>query len=142
MFRQLIADPPPKWRKLRLVFYLCADPGADLPADWRDITLVPGKLFVVGDPKQSIYRFRRADIGIYDDLLERLADGRVHLVQNFRSVPPVLNWVNHHFERHMRPTPRIQPQYVDLHPRRAPFDGHDRRGVYRVGTAMGGTPAT
>ena len=35
-------------------------------ADWRKVPLRPGALFVVGDPKQSIYRFRRADIDIYN----------------------------------------------------------------------------
>ena len=34
-------------------------------ADWREVHLQPGRLFIVGDPKQSIYRFRRADIDIY-----------------------------------------------------------------------------
>ena len=35
-------------------------------ADWSTVRLRPGALFVVGDPKQSIYRFRRADIDIYN----------------------------------------------------------------------------
>src|SRR6266545_3068278 len=39
-----------------------ADPAI---VDWRVVESVPGRLFVVGDPKQSIYRFRRADVGIY-----------------------------------------------------------------------------
>ena len=41
--------------------------------DWRDVVLEPGKLFVVGDPKQSIYRFRRADIAMYDEVKHLVA---------------------------------------------------------------------
>jgi len=39
---------------------------AQSDSDWRKARLRPGALFVVGDPKQSIYRFRRADIDIYN----------------------------------------------------------------------------
>ena len=59
--------------------------------DWRKLPLRPGALFVVGDPKQSIYRFRRADIEIYNVVHDRFNDpatGRVlPLTLNFRSRP-------------------------------------------------------
>ena len=70
--------------------------------DWRTLPLRPGALFVVGDPKQSIYRFRRADIDIYNLVRERFSDpaiGRVlPLTMNFRSVPPLCDWANTVFE--------------------------------------------
>ncbi|MGI8729972.1 MAG: UvrD-helicase domain-containing protein [Solirubrobacteraceae bacterium] len=59
----------------------------------------PGRLVVVGDPKQSIYRFRRADIAIYDDVkFGPLAAGHVQIQQNFRSVNGILEWINTVFD--------------------------------------------
>ncbi len=73
--------------------------------DWRKCRPRPGSLFVVGDPKQSIYRFRRADIVTYEEVKEIILapDGGapgalVRLSANFRTVEPLIDWVNEVFE--------------------------------------------
>ena len=53
----------------------------------------PGGLFVVGDPKQSIYRFRRADVDAFERVGEEVGE-RILLVTNFRSVPGIVGFVN------------------------------------------------
>ena len=64
--------------------------------------LTQGGLFLVGDAKQSIYRFRRADPGVFDRLRGEIpAPGRLPLSVNFRSQPAVLNFVNHLFSAGM-----------------------------------------
>ena len=62
---------------------------------WRDAE--PGGLFVVGDPKQSIYRFRRADIELFSRVGRQIGE-EIVLVTNFRSVPGILGFVNTVFE--------------------------------------------
>ena len=65
--------------------------------DWQKCRPIPGSLFVVGDPKQSIYRFRRADILTYNKvrmIIENAGGAVVPLSANFRSVKPVVDWVN------------------------------------------------
>lgn len=54
------------------------------------------QLFLVGDPKQSIYRFRGADVSVWNQVVERLCpDGRpLELTHNFRSDPAVVSFVN------------------------------------------------
>ncbi len=63
---------------------------------WSELPLVPGKLFVVGDPKQSIYRFRRASIETYHGTSSRLAEQgeRLLISQNFRTTDPLIGWIN------------------------------------------------
>ncbi|WP_419871502.1 UvrD-helicase domain-containing protein [Candidatus Pristimantibacillus sp. PTI5] len=75
--------------------------GADeKECDWRKQLPRPGSLFVVGDPKQSIYRFRRADISTYNFVKMQIAKcGDVlQLTRNFRSVKSIGDFVNYGFE--------------------------------------------
>ena len=63
---------------------------------------VPGRLFVVGDPKQSIYGFRRADIQVYRKFREGMVDAGgedVPLARNFRSRPDLLATLSGLFSR-------------------------------------------
>jgi ATP-dependent exoDNAse (exonuclease V) beta subunit len=81
-----------------LIAWLCAPPGAE--GDWRALEPEPGSLFVVGDPKQSIYRFRGADMGIYDTVKRGPLAGELeYLTRNFRSSDELLHWLNRLFDR-------------------------------------------
>jgi ATP-dependent helicase/nuclease subunit A len=103
--------------QVELATLLGADPGDEAGA-WRDATVEPGRLFFVGDPKQSIYRFRRADIEVFLTARDRLA-GSVHrLTTNYRTTEPVLDWVNHAFGRLIVEERGSQPAYEALHAHR------------------------
>jgi ATP-dependent helicase/nuclease subunit A len=86
--------------------------------DWRDVVVPDGRLFVVGDPKQSIYRFRRASIATYLNAQAHLG-ATVSLTTNFRTVPPILDWVNAVFGELIQPVPDSQPSYQPLDPARS-----------------------
>lgn len=61
--------------------------------------LSEARLFAVGDRKQSIYRFRGADAGLFDELRkETPPEGRLDLSKNYRSQPGVLEFVNRLFQ--------------------------------------------
>jgi len=66
---------------------------------WADAAIDGGRLFFVGDAKQSIYRFRRAEVGLFAQVRDRYDHGRLSLVHNFRSRPGVLKVVNEVFGR-------------------------------------------
>jgi ATP-dependent helicase/nuclease subunit A len=84
------------------------------PPDQPGRPPVPGRLFVVGDPKQSIYRFRRADIAVYLAAGEVLGAEREILSANFRSTDAVIDWVNAVFGEVITPTPDVQPSFEPL----------------------------
>ena len=78
-----------------ILLLLAADDPSE--ADWRRVQPIPGKLFLVGDPKQSIYRFRRADVALYEQVKTSLiARGAalLHLTTSFRAVPSIQSFVN------------------------------------------------
>jgi len=73
----------------------------DAERDWTRLAPEPGSLFLVGDPKQSIYRFRRADIDIYNLVKDRIvaSGGEIlELSANFRSLGSIADWVNPLFD--------------------------------------------
>ena len=98
-----------------LLLLTSSDPAC---ADWRRVTPSPGRLFIVGDPKQSIYRFRRADVGVYREVCTRLAAAGakpIKLTSSFRSVPEIQSCVNAAFAPVMNGDElTLQADYVPL----------------------------
>jgi len=102
---------------------LCGEPGDD-PQDWTGFRIRPGALFLVGDPKQAVYRFRGADVGAYVQARTAFtvqdADGLVSISTNFRSCASILTFVNERFEAIL--SADGQPGFTSLDP------FHDDRG--------------
>jgi len=116
--------------QVELAVLLASPQAAAGTQPWDRTDVDPGRLFFVGDPKQSIYRFRRADIALF--LAARRAfsgDAPVRLTTNFRTTPPLLAWVNHVFGDLIRPVEGSQPEYQPLEP-------DPRRGEPPVGPAV------
>ena len=104
-----------------IVFFLSERPD-EHAGDWEAVKPAPGKLFIVGDPKQSIYRFRRADLDLYGKVGIAIArqGTRLQLSVNFRTVPRITSEVNEIFKPLMiGPVgERFEPQHIALDPQR------------------------
>jgi ATP-dependent helicase/nuclease subunit A len=127
LFVDELQDTDPLQSEL-LLLLAADDPGE---TDWRSVRVVPGKLFVVGDPKQAIYRFRRADLAVYEDVKTRVieAGGEVlTLSTSFRARPSIQRFVNAAFATTFgEGTPGVQARDVPLAPARP--DVTDRPSV-------------
>jgi ATP-dependent helicase/nuclease subunit A len=136
--RNLVRDHPEVRRDFQSqIRYLLVDEFQDTDPLQLEMVLLlaqdapPGSLFIVGDPKQSIYRFRRADIETYQDACQVVARlGEVLSVRvNFRSTRAILDAVNAVFEGRMVPPSdgAYQPPYVPLEPGPATAPGRALR---------------
>jgi ATP-dependent helicase/nuclease subunit A len=127
-----------------LMFLLTGDDPSE--SDWRRITPKPGSLFVVGDPKQSIYRFRRADISTYNWVKKKIRScGEVlQLSANFRSVHQLGQFTNGEFKDRFPDTEtEHQAAFVSMDTRTDnPITG-TQHGIYTITHAkMTGGKAT
>jgi ATP-dependent helicase/nuclease subunit A len=101
--------------QLEIAVRLTADPDdAAHEIDWTALRPIPGRLFVVGDPKQSIYRFRRADIAQYLRAADQIGATNVALSTNFRSTRAIIDVTNDVFERLIVEERDVQPAFRAL----------------------------
>ena len=89
--------------QIEIFWRLCGEPpGSRNVGDWTSFQIRPGALFLVGDPKQAIYRFRGADIAAYirarQVFLAQAPDSVLPISTNFRSCSPIMRYVNERFK--------------------------------------------
>jgi ATP-dependent exoDNAse (exonuclease V) beta subunit len=115
-------DTDPIQAELAICLATAADSPVGEGVEWAELPVPAGRLFFVGDPKQSIYRFRRADIDVFMEVKERVVGHALQLTTNFRSRPQIVGWVNAVFGGLFGDgLPHKQPRYE-------PLDAHEDRG--------------
>ncbi len=105
--------------QVEIFWHLCGiPPDNGSTEDWEGVQIRPRALFLVGDPKQAIYRFRGADLGTYvrarDMILEQDPDCVISISTNFRCRAPILAYVNDCFEEPL--SSDGQPGFTKLDP--------------------------
>ena len=107
----------------QIALLLASEPDTD---DWTQARPGPGRLVLAGDPKQSIYRFRRADIDIYEqvrDIFQATPEtcATASLTVNFRARPQLIEWQNRVLAGVLKPNsdyPRAQARWEPTLPDR------------------------
>ena len=111
-FTRIFVDEFQDTDPLQAEILLLLAAGDPAERDWRRVRPAAGKLFIVGDPKQSIYRFRRADVGVYWEVKRQLEAAGVPalaLTTSFRAVPGIQRLVNRAFAPVMSGSGRPSP---------------------------------
>jgi exodeoxyribonuclease-5 len=84
--------------QIEILWRLCGDPPSASDKKLLSWKMKPGALFLVGDPKQAIYRFRGADVNAYLAAREAIgAHATLEITANFRSLEPIIKFVNNKF---------------------------------------------
>ncbi|WHY84143.1 UvrD-helicase domain-containing protein [Neobacillus novalis] len=120
-----------------IMFYLTSEDSAE--KNWTSCKPKPGSLFVVGDPKQAIYRFRRADIDTYNrvkQLMEEHGGEVLQLTTNFRTLDTVTKPLNTVFEQHL---PIVETVYQAAY--RPLISYHEDKGIGFSGVKLLSVPA-
>lgn len=98
-----------------VIFYLTAQQPKE---NWQECIPHPGSLFIVGDPKQSIYRFRNADVASYLRIKEMFRNPDVGevlmLYRNFRSTDRMCMWFNRTFSELLPEDTEIQSRFSEI----------------------------
>lgn len=111
-------------------FYLTAQNPQE---DWKKCIPHPGSLFIVGDPKQSIYRFRYADVSAFLRIKEMFTGDVgevVYLTRNFRSTHRMRSWFNRTFQALLPDTTPLQSKYELIPLEEEPATDGTFEGVY------------
>jgi ATP-dependent helicase/nuclease subunit A len=106
---------------------------ADLGDEILKLPLEPAFLCAVGDPKQSIYEFRGADVSVFERLANHIVDeggGRAFLTQSRRASPALVEFFNGAF-------PKVMPVPPDARPWDVAFTAHDRLTAHRPQSSSG-----
>lgn len=95
-------------------FYLTAEHPVE---KWMECDPKPGSLFIVGDPKQSIYRFRNADVASYlrvRTLFEKGVGDVLQLTRNFRSNKELCGYYNEIFSKLLTGETKTQSKFEKI----------------------------
>ncbi|MEE9292888.1 MAG: UvrD-helicase domain-containing protein [Acidobacteriota bacterium] len=122
-----------------ILFFIAGEGAGEDP--W-DLPLDPGRLFIVGDPKQSIYRFRGADIEAYERAVRRVracGGERLTLSASFRAPQEVVEPINRLFGAWMtagKETGRIvSPEYEPIVSALGSAGGEERLEIWSISGA-------
>jgi ATP-dependent helicase/nuclease subunit A len=145
-FRHLLVDEFQDTSPVQyeILFLLAEEESGAAARDAWEVRLAPGRLFIVGDPKQSIYRFLKADITAYARAVEKVRSqgGAVlRLSANFRSLPPLISAVNRLFEAEFPlEGDDYQPEYQALQARRDEAEAGPLAEIWSTGSDPLGAP--
>ena len=102
--------------QIEILWLLCGDARKVYDGNPLTRSVRSGRLFLVGDPKQAIYRFRGADVNAYFAARTSISEGAfLEITSNFRSVKSILDFVNDRFKRALSEAAG-QPGFTPLSP--------------------------